>query len=252
MRNLRTQTFVTAGVACQISSPRLSSLPLGDGTYASMSRELRRGDAYGALVYTPQPERSRPARRAARPIRPTLQRYTRIELPPALPPDPDPAAAADSLGYRVQFPMFGDPGGPTAQSAGRPGERLRPGRRRSCARARTRARYALARRLLRESGTQEDYVQAVMRYLRGDEFAYTESPPREAENLDGFLFDARSGYCQQFSGAMALLLRMGGVPARVSTGFTTGVAATARRASTSCATSTPTRGSRSGTRASAG
>ena len=30
------------------------------------------------------------------------------------------------------------------------------------------------------------------------------------------------GYCQQFAGAMALLLRMGGVPARVATGFTTG------------------------------
>ncbi len=30
------------------------------------------------------------------------------------------------------------------------------------------------------------------------------------------------GYCQQFSGAMALLLRMGGVPARVASGFTSG------------------------------
>jgi transglutaminase-like putative cysteine protease len=62
-----------------------------------------------------------------------------------------------------------------------------------------------------------------MRYLGGDGFSYTESPSRAAENLDGFLFDAKSGYCQQYSGAMALLLRMGGVPARVSTGFTTGV-----------------------------
>jgi hypothetical protein len=62
----------------------------------------------------------------------------------------------------------------------------------------------------------------VERYLKGDEFAYTESPPPAAETLDGFLFDAKSGYCQQYSGAMALLLRMGGVPARVSTGFTTG------------------------------
>ena len=64
VRNLRTQTFVTAGVACAIDSPRISSLPLGDGTYASMSRELRRGDAYKAYVYTPSPngaERSRGA-----------------------------------------------------------------------------------------------------------------------------------------------------------------------------------------------
>ena len=32
----------------------------------------------------------------------------------------------------------------------------------------------------------------------------------------------RRGYCQQFSGAMALLLRMGGVPARVASGFSPG------------------------------
>ena len=47
-------------------------------------------------------------------------------------------------------------------------------------------------------------------------------PPPESETLDGFLFDAKIGFCQQFSGAEALLLRMGGVPARVATGFTTG------------------------------
>ena len=32
----------------------------------------------------------------------------------------------------------------------------------------------------------------------------------------------RIGFCQQFSGAEALLLRMGGIPARVATGFTSG------------------------------
>jgi hypothetical protein len=40
--------------------------------------------------------------------------------------------------------------------------------------------------------------------------------------LDGFLFDTKEGYCQHFSGAMALLLRMGGVPARVASGFSPG------------------------------
>ena len=221
VRNLRTQTFITAGVACAIDSPRLGSLPLGDGTYASMSRELRRGDAYGALVYTPNPNGAE-RRAAPRTYPATMQRYTRIELPQSLPPDPDPAAAVDSLGYRVQFPMFGEPGRPMMQSLADPGSdfvpaalRLREGRY-----ART---YALAQGLKRGADTQEEYVQAVMRYLRGDQFSYTESPQIAAENLDGFLFDAKSGYCQQFSGAMALLLRMGGVPARVSTGFTTGL-----------------------------
>ncbi len=38
-----------------------------------------------------------------------------------------------------------------------------------------------------------------------------------------FLFNSRSGYCQHYAGAAALLLRMAGVPARVATGFTPGV-----------------------------
>jgi hypothetical protein len=46
--------------------------------------------------------------------------------------------------------------------------------------------------------------------------------PLGRATLDGFLFDTKSGYCQHFSGAMALLLRMGGIPARVVTGFSPG------------------------------
>ena len=221
VRNLRTQTFITAGVACAILSRGLSWLPLGDGTYASMSRELRRGDAYGATVYTPNPN-GRDRQDAARIYPATMERYAAVELPPSMPLDPGPTTAAPTLGYRVEFPLFGDPGVPMMTPAGDRGADPEPARgmlRRSVY-ART---YALAQRLRRESATQEDVVQAVMRYLNGDAFSYTESPSRAAENLDGFLFDAKSGYCQQYSGAMALLLRMAGVPARVSTGFTTGV-----------------------------
>jgi transglutaminase-like putative cysteine protease len=51
---------------------------------------------------------------------------------------------------------------------------------------------------------------------------YNETPPVHALPLESFLFTDREGYCQQFSGAMALLLRMGGVPARVAAGFAPG------------------------------
>ena len=51
---------------------------------------------------------------------------------------------------------------------------------------------------------------------------YNESPAQHRLPLASFLFADRQGYCQQFSGAMALLLRMGGVPARVASGFTPG------------------------------
>ena len=60
-----------------------------------------------------------------------------------------------------------------------------------------------------------------MAYL-GHGFTYNEEPPLHPYPLESFLFSDKSGYCQQFSGAMALLLRMGGIPARVAAGFTTG------------------------------
>jgi hypothetical protein len=65
-------------------------------------------------------------------------------------------------------------------------------------------------------------MRAIERYLvRG--FSYSETPPPSRTPLADFLLRDKVGYCQQFSGAMALLLRMGGVPARVSAGFAPGV-----------------------------
>jgi protein-glutamine gamma-glutamyltransferase len=40
--------------------------------------------------------------------------------------------------------------------------------------------------------------------------------------LMGFLEEDKRGYCQQFSGTMALMLRMAGIPARVAAGFSPG------------------------------
>ena len=84
--------------------------------------------------------------------------------------------------------------------------------------------WRLAQRLRRSAATPYAYVLAVDRYLeRG--FVYDEVPPAPAPGrapLDAFLFDSKSGYCQHFSGAMALLLRMGGIPARVVAGFSPG------------------------------
>ena len=65
-------------------------------------------------------------------------------------------------------------------------------------------------------------MQRLLDFFAGSEFTYSEVPPKASSTLDGFLFDTKQGYCQQYSGAMALLLRMGGIPARVATGFSTG------------------------------
>jgi hypothetical protein len=82
--------------------------------------------------------------------------------------------------------------------------------------------YALARRLASGAPTPYAFVQSVMNYLSHG-FSYDEHPPAARYPLVSFLFDTRHGYCQQFAGSMALLLRMGGIPARVAAGFTPGV-----------------------------
>jgi hypothetical protein len=84
--------------------------------------------------------------------------------------------------------------------------------------------WKLAQRLERGTRTPLDYIVKVNRYLQQG-FSYSERPTpvrRGVEPLDGFLFDTKEGYCQHFAGAMALLLRMGGVPSRVATGFSPG------------------------------
>jgi hypothetical protein len=81
--------------------------------------------------------------------------------------------------------------------------------------------YRLAQRLAASSATPYAFVQRVLGLLRHG-YVYDENPPVSRLPLMTFLFSARRGHCQHFSGAMALLLRMGGVPARVAAGFTPG------------------------------
>ncbi len=54
-------------------------------------------------------------------------------------------------------------------------------------------------------------------------FSYTDHPAVfSAAPLVGFVAETRAGYCQYFAGAMALMLRYLGVPARVAVGFSSG------------------------------
>ena len=86
--------------------------------------------------------------------------------------------------------------------------------------------WKLAQRLKKGAATPYEYARRIDAYLGAIGFRYDESPPAPAlatqAPLDAFLFDSKAGYCQHFSGAMALLLRLGGVPARVATGFSPG------------------------------
>jgi protein-glutamine gamma-glutamyltransferase len=56
-------------------------------------------------------------------------------------------------------------------------------------------------------------------------FVYDEQPPAPIGGtpaLVDFVNETRRGYCQHYAGAMALMLRLLGVPARVAVGFTSG------------------------------
>jgi protein-glutamine gamma-glutamyltransferase len=81
--------------------------------------------------------------------------------------------------------------------------------------------YRLASRITAGQDTTYDAVKAVERYLQ-DNYRYSERPPSADVPLEAFLFDDKIGYCQQFSGAMALMLRLEGIPARVAAGFSPG------------------------------
>ncbi len=65
-------------------------------------------------------------------------------------------------------------------------------------------------------------IEAWLRSSGG--FTYDEQPPqtRGTAPLVGFVTQTKAGYCQQFAGAMALMLRYLGIPARVAAGFTSG------------------------------
>jgi transglutaminase-like putative cysteine protease len=82
--------------------------------------------------------------------------------------------------------------------------------------------YALAQQLAARSATPYAFVHNVLDFLARGGYTYNQNPPVSTFPLLNFLFKDKRGYCQQFSGAMAMLLRMGGVPARVATGFATG------------------------------
>ena len=67
-------------------------------------------------------------------------------------------------------------------------------------------------------------ARAIERHLRSD-YGYTlQLPDREvADPLANFLFARRKGHCEYFASAMAVMLRSLGIPARLATGFQSGV-----------------------------
>jgi transglutaminase-like putative cysteine protease len=207
VRALRSTQFVAAGTTLDVIDSLRADVRNAPGVLETAGRPLRRGQAYRALVYVPHPTAR--ALRVAGTDYPVALRadYGVVRLPVARP-------GRSSGVQAVALPFWGTPDSPSAAAAidASPYAGV----------------YALARRLRAQSESPYEYMRAIERFLtRG--FAYSEDPPSRRTPLADFLLRDRIGYCQQFSGAMALLLRMGGVPARVSAGFAPGIVDGERR-----------------------
>ena len=226
IKAMTTPEVIGAGVTDPITDiPQGATPGESPGTFTSYP-PLGPGETYRATVYAPDPS---PAQlRAAGAAGSAASAYLSVELPPS-PGTPSPdnnvlVGAKPVAGNQttLDFPPFHS-GGPIRVLGGSSHANGAALLRDSVYGARSPYgnAYGLARRLAAGAATPYQFAEAVKSYLDNN-YTYNENPPRAAYPLETFLFVTRKGYCQQFAGAMALLLRMGGVPARVAVGFTSG------------------------------
>ena len=214
IRGLRSTQLVSPGQAFAVvlhgvSLPRLGSFS-ADGTVDVAGLAPLAGDSYTVTAFVPN---ASPAalRQAPRSFPAALAAYTQIELPDGDLVSLSPGASEQSpehlvvRGDHVSLSAGDTAGAPVRQVAASPYAGV----------------LALAQRLRAGAATNYDVVARIQSYLRRAE-TYSLTPPRSTYPLTSFLLDTHIGYCQQFSGAMALLLRLDGIPARVVAGFQSG------------------------------
>jgi len=222
-RGLRSHEFIGAGVTLNIlpGASRIA-LPRPNGTYVTGSSALRPGDSYQAVVYAPRPS-DHQLKQAGTGYPAYLQDFLEMHVPlrgqSRFLKD---EITGRSLGPNatVRFPIYGDKDAvPNVVWPSRFG--VQPVGDQVLGDSPYQRLYQLAMSIRENAQSPLDYVQKVLtRVQHGAQ--YDESPPPSAYPLASFLFDTKAGYCQQFSGTMALMLRMGGVPARVASGFSPG------------------------------
>jgi transglutaminase-like putative cysteine protease len=229
LRRMQTRDVLGAGTTLAVEDTSRIVGPAGEpGTWRSQS-EFRGGDSYTVKSYFPRPS---PQQLAESGAGADSRRAADLNLIVPVEGEASGVPGARAIPVEVRFPPFQPRGGDLIPHAVFPTlVRSRDGDRalRRSPYART---WRLARRLRRDAETPYEYVLAVNRYLQ-DGFTYDEDPgdiPPGRATLDAFLFDTKRGYCQQFSGAMGLLLRMGGIPTRVVTGFSPGGYSKSKRA----------------------
>lgn len=80
---------------------------------------------------------------------------------------------------------------------------------------------ALGRELRQRHAADRELIRAILLKFRTENFRYTLSPPLLSADapVDDFLFSTRSGFCEHYASAFAVLLRAAGIPSRIVTGY---------------------------------
>ena len=223
LRNMESRDFITAGSALRILAPAPDAVRSDSDTFVTRAGSLKRGQTYRAQVYSPKP--SPIDLQNASDAYPdfALRHDLRMQLPQSVVRVPIHDIGSikqfPDQELTLNFPAFGEQPARVGVTygSGAPDEQgIYYLRRSGYARV-----WRLAQSLRAASSSPYQYVQKVLQRVQQNA-TYNESPAQHRLPLASFLFGDRQGYCQQFSGAMALLLRMGGVPARVASGFTPG------------------------------
>jgi len=200
---LRDRHLVAASVPIQFDTRKLGLVSFDPSGMAFVDRGLRRGDTYDAWSYEPEPSPEQLAR--SKPDYPSRIRVDFKYL---------------AVDQKVYVPPFGTPGRTQgidwlfSQSIHAP--EIDP----------YRPLYEKAEEIA--GGAKSPYAAAVTLeswFRSSPTFLYDPHPPKPPANvppLVDFITRTKSGYCQHFAGAMALMLRYLGVPARVAAGFSSG------------------------------
>ncbi|HEV7495488.1 transglutaminaseTgpA domain-containing protein [Baekduia sp.] len=209
VKGLKSRQFLVAGTTTVVNRSSKDVVPATPGTFQVSGKPLRRGDSYDAVVYVPTPGTVE-LHSAGVDYPYYVIRQLAVELPsqPGIGP------------VEVHFAPWGSNAASVARAAS--GFGIIDADQALSASPYARE-YALAQELSGATTDPYDYVRKVIARVQRDA-RYTEAPPSPGrlEPLDAFLFRDHAGYCQYFAGATALLLRMGGVPARVVAGFSPG------------------------------
>jgi protein-glutamine gamma-glutamyltransferase len=210
IEGMETTDVIAAGSASQPASLPGGAVPgISAGTWTA-GQPLGPGSSYQVSTYSPRPTAAELTDDTGPYPNQALADYRSIELPKtaiSLGPPPEVQFAPFHSGLPVQSVIGAYGAGGDAVAEGSPYA----------------GAFALARGLAGKATTPYAFVLGVERYLSvSNGFRYNQNPPLSPYPLESFLFTDKIGYCQQFSGAMALLLRMGGLPARVASGFTSG------------------------------